>query len=100
MPGLDPSAWWNMLQQNFNQVAEAALSGGGLQGAAANALKTAGSIAGAAARTAASAASGASGASSASSASTPSAKPAATRKRTPAAKPAAPTRTKTPRAGR
>ena len=35
LPGIDPSAWWNLLQQNFNQVAEAALSGVGLQGAAA-----------------------------------------------------------------
>lgn len=91
IPGLDPSAWWNLLQQNFNQVAEAALTGGGLQGAAANALKTAGSIAGAAARTASSGASGASA---------PVAPPAAARKRAPAVKRAAPPRPKTPRAGR
>ncbi|HYF59752.1 MAG TPA: PhaM family polyhydroxyalkanoate granule multifunctional regulatory protein, partial [Burkholderiaceae bacterium] len=35
LPGISPGAWWNMLQQNFNQVAEAALSGVGLQGAVA-----------------------------------------------------------------
>jgi hypothetical protein len=32
LPGLDPAAWWAMLQHNFNQVAEAALSGVGLSG--------------------------------------------------------------------
>jgi hypothetical protein len=41
MAGINPGAWWNLLQQNFNQVAEAALSGVGLQGAAAEALKAA-----------------------------------------------------------
>lgn len=46
LPGINPSAWWNLLQANFNQVAEAALSGGGLQGVAANALKAAGEMAG------------------------------------------------------
>jgi hypothetical protein len=40
--GINPGAWWNLLQQNFNQVAEAAMSGVGLQGAAAaGALKAA-----------------------------------------------------------
>jgi len=34
LAGINPGAWWNLLQQNFNQVAEAALSGVGLQGAA------------------------------------------------------------------
>lgn len=29
-PGLSPSAWWNLLQSQFNQVAAAALSGVGL----------------------------------------------------------------------
>ncbi|RPH64741.1 MAG: transcriptional regulator [Burkholderiales bacterium] len=29
-PGLSPTAWWNMLQDQFNQVAVAALSGVGL----------------------------------------------------------------------
>lgn len=29
-PGLSPSAWWNLLQNQFNSVAEAALSGVGL----------------------------------------------------------------------
>jgi hypothetical protein len=32
LPAINPGAWWNLLQQNFNQVAEAALSGVGLQG--------------------------------------------------------------------
>ncbi|MCZ7560919.1 MAG: hypothetical protein M5U30_13305 [Burkholderiaceae bacterium] len=32
-PGLSPSAWWNLLQSQFNQVAAAALSGVGLSGA-------------------------------------------------------------------
>jgi hypothetical protein len=41
MPGINPGVWWNLLQQNFNQVAEAALSGVGLQGAATGALKAA-----------------------------------------------------------
>jgi hypothetical protein len=27
VPGLDPTAWWNMLQRNFNQVAQSAMSG-------------------------------------------------------------------------
>ncbi len=31
-PGLSPSAWWNLLQGQFNQVAAAALSGVGLSG--------------------------------------------------------------------
>jgi hypothetical protein len=53
LPGINPGAWWNMLQQNFNQVAEAALSGVGLQNAAVNAMKAAGSAAGAVARAAA-----------------------------------------------
>ena len=35
LPAINPGAWWNLLQQNFNQVAEAALSGVGLQGPAA-----------------------------------------------------------------
>jgi hypothetical protein len=39
MPGINPGAWWNLLQQNFNQVAEAAMSGVGLQNAAVDALK-------------------------------------------------------------
>jgi hypothetical protein len=33
LPAINPGAWWNLLQQNFNQVAEAALSGVGLQAA-------------------------------------------------------------------
>jgi len=33
-PALSPSAWWNMLQSQFNQVAAAALSGVGLPSAA------------------------------------------------------------------
>jgi hypothetical protein len=53
LPGINPTAWWNMLQQNFNQVAEAAMSGGGLQNAAVNAMKVAGSAAGAVAKAAA-----------------------------------------------
>ncbi|MEI7446726.1 MAG: PhaM family polyhydroxyalkanoate granule multifunctional regulatory protein [Burkholderiales bacterium] len=48
MPGINPGAWWNLLQQNFNQVAQAALSGGGLQDAAVTAMKAAGGLAGAA----------------------------------------------------
>jgi hypothetical protein len=51
--GITPGAWWNLLQQNFNQVAEAAMSGGGLQNAAVNAMKVAGSAAGAVAKAAA-----------------------------------------------
>jgi hypothetical protein len=39
LPGINPSAWWNLLQQNFNQVAQAALSGSGLQAATANLAK-------------------------------------------------------------
>jgi len=39
VPGINPGIWWNLLQQNFNQVAEAALSGVGLQEAAASAIK-------------------------------------------------------------
>jgi len=39
LPGINPSAWWNLLQHNFNQVAEAALSGAGLQDAAVHAIK-------------------------------------------------------------
>jgi hypothetical protein len=35
MAAINPGAWWSLLQQNFNQVAEAAMSGVGLQGAAA-----------------------------------------------------------------
>jgi hypothetical protein len=46
LPGINPTAWWNLLQQNFNQVAEAALSGVGLQNAAVDALKAAGAAAG------------------------------------------------------
>jgi len=46
--GINPGAWWNLLQQNFNQVAQAALTGGGLQDAAATAMKAAGGLAGAA----------------------------------------------------
>jgi hypothetical protein len=99
MPGLDPTAWWSMLQQNFNQVAEAALTGGGLQGAAANALKTAGSIAGAAARGATAATTGAAGAAGKTAPGAAPA-PAPARKRAAATKRAAPTRPKTPRAGR
>jgi hypothetical protein len=48
LPGINPTAWWNLLQQNFNQVAQAALTGGGLQDAAATAMKAAGGLAGAA----------------------------------------------------
>jgi hypothetical protein len=48
LPGINPTVWWNMLQQNFNQVAQAALTGGGLQDAAATAMKAAGGLAGAA----------------------------------------------------
>ena len=51
--GINPGAWWNLLQQNFNQVAEAAMSGVGLQNAAVNAMKVAGSAAGAVAKAAA-----------------------------------------------
>jgi len=36
LPAINPGAWWNLLQQNFNQVAEAALSGVGLQAAPAS----------------------------------------------------------------
>lgn len=32
VPGIDASAWWNLLQGTFNQVAQAALSGSGLPG--------------------------------------------------------------------
>lgn len=32
LPMLDPSAWWNMLQQQFQQVASSAMSGAGLAG--------------------------------------------------------------------
>jgi hypothetical protein len=53
LAGINPTAWWNLLQQNFNQVAEAAMSGGGLQNAAVNAMKVAGSAAGAVAKAAA-----------------------------------------------
>lgn len=52
LPGINPSAWWNLLQQNFNQVAEAAMSGVGLQNAAVNAMKAAGTAAGAVAKAA------------------------------------------------
>jgi hypothetical protein len=48
LAGINPTAWWNLLQQNFNQVAQSALTGGGLQDAAATAIKAAGGIAGAA----------------------------------------------------
>ncbi|RPH44599.1 MAG: hypothetical protein EHM87_09880 [Burkholderiales bacterium] len=48
LPGINPTAWWNLLQQNFNQVAQSALTGGGLQDAAVTAMKTAGELAGAA----------------------------------------------------
>ena len=41
LPGINPTAWWNLLQQNFNQVAQAALAGG-LQGVAVGAAKGAG----------------------------------------------------------
>jgi hypothetical protein len=47
LPGINPTAWWNLLQQNFNQVAQAALTGGGLQDAALTAMKAAGGLAGA-----------------------------------------------------
>ncbi len=53
LPGINPTAWWNLLQQNFNQVAEAALSGVGLQNAAVSAMKAAGGAAGAVAKAAA-----------------------------------------------
>ena len=53
LAAINPTAWWNLLQQNFNQVAEAAMSGGGLQNAAVNAMKVAGSAAGAVAKAAA-----------------------------------------------
>ncbi|MFN8839404.1 MAG: PhaM family polyhydroxyalkanoate granule multifunctional regulatory protein [Burkholderiales bacterium] len=53
LAGISPTAWWNLLQQNFNQVAEAAMSGGGLQNAAVNAMKVAGSAAGEVAKAAA-----------------------------------------------
>jgi hypothetical protein len=33
-PGIDPGAWWNLLQGTFNQVAQAALTGTGLPGLA------------------------------------------------------------------
>ncbi|MFN7645284.1 MAG: PhaM family polyhydroxyalkanoate granule multifunctional regulatory protein [Burkholderiales bacterium] len=45
LPGINPTAWWNLLQQNFNQVAQAALTGGGLQDAAVTAMKAAGGLA-------------------------------------------------------
>jgi hypothetical protein len=80
MAGINPGAWWNLLQQNFNQVAEAAMSGVGLQGAAAaGALKAA---ADATAPRAASAPKPAAGA-----------KAPAAKKRAPARKRAAPART-------
>jgi hypothetical protein len=50
LPRIDPTAWWNLLQQNFNQVAEAALSGVGLQNAAVGAMRAAGDAAGAIAK--------------------------------------------------
>jgi hypothetical protein len=53
LAAINPTAWWNLLQQNFNQVAEAAMSGVGLQNAAVNAMKVAGSAAGAVAKAAA-----------------------------------------------
>lgn len=31
-PGIDPSAWWNLLQNNFQQIAQAALAGSTLPG--------------------------------------------------------------------
>lgn len=40
LPGIDASAWWNLLQGTFNQVAQAALSGSGLPGSAAPAAGT------------------------------------------------------------
>ena len=51
LPGINPTAWGTLLQQNFNQVAEAAMSGVGLQNAAVSAMKAAGSAAGAVAKT-------------------------------------------------
>lgn len=53
LPGINPGAWWNLLQQNFNQVAQAALSGGGLQDAAVTAMKAAGGLGAAAVKAAA-----------------------------------------------
>jgi len=41
LPGINPTAWWNLLQQNFNQVAQAALSGSSLPAAAAGAAMAA-----------------------------------------------------------
>jgi hypothetical protein len=41
LPGINPTAWWNLLQQNFNQVAQAALSGTSLPAAAAGAAMAA-----------------------------------------------------------
>lgn len=32
-PGLDPAAWWNLLQSQFNNIASAAISGAGLPSA-------------------------------------------------------------------
>lgn len=40
-PGIHAGAWWNLLQHNFNQVAQAALNGGGLPEAALTAAKSA-----------------------------------------------------------
>lgn len=34
-PGLDPAAWWNLLQSQFNNIASAAISGAGLASPAA-----------------------------------------------------------------
>jgi hypothetical protein len=59
MPGINPSAWWNLLQQNFNQVAEAALSGVGLQGVTTTASTPAASTAAATAPRAGKSATGA-----------------------------------------
>jgi hypothetical protein len=43
MPALDPTAWWEMLQRNFNQVAESALAGVAIPGS--NAASTKGGAA-------------------------------------------------------
>lgn len=34
VPGIDPSAWWNLLQNNFQQIAQAAMAGASLPGTA------------------------------------------------------------------
>jgi hypothetical protein len=41
-PGIDPSAWWTLLQNNFQQIAQAALSGTAATGGASSTGSTSG----------------------------------------------------------